>query len=328
MFSQHLLALLNDILDISRMDAGKFALAEDNLDILKLLEDVVAVITPRCAAKQLHLDAHIGKIAPPAYRCDGLRVRQTLINLLGNAVKFTPTPGTVGLRVVQLAYKDGRSLIRFVVSDTGIGIPQKVLDTLFDPFEQARAGLTKEYGTLLGLSVSHRVIALMGGTIDVQSEEGKGSTFSFAVWLQETQTPALPAATPAISPVGKRALLVDAVPLTRMISLETLAGAGMQIDEAEDGQEAVEKFAVSEPGHYDVIFMDVQTPKLDGYEATRAIRALQRSDARTVPVIAMTDVFHEDDETVLAAGMNAYLTKPLDLDRLNALLAKHLGGGD
>jgi CheY-like chemotaxis protein len=291
------------------------------------------MINPRCAEKKLHFDVRIGDIEPTTYRCDGLRLRQALINFLGNSVKFTPSQGTVELRVDQLEYKDGRSLIRFIVKDTGIGMSQNALATLFDPFEQAHAGIAKKYGgTGLGMSINRRIIEMMGGTMDVQSEEGKGSTFTFAVWLQEAQelqVPVVAPQTPEISLAGKRALLVDDVALNRMIVIELFADTGLLIDEAEDGREGIEKFTASVPGHYDIIFMDVQMPNIDGYEATRAIRALDRSDARTVPNIAMTaNAFREDIEKALDSGMNAHLAKPLHLDELNAAIAKYLGGGD
>jgi PAS domain S-box-containing protein len=327
--SQHLLALLNDILDLSKIEAGKIELSEDNLVLPKLLENVASIITPRCVEKNLRFEVSIGDIEPAVYRCDGLRLRQVLINFLGNAVKFTPSPGMVGLRVDQLEYKEGRSLIRFIVSDTGIGIPQSALANLFEPFEQAHAGIAKKYGgTGLGMSINRRIVEMMGGEIDVQSEEGKGSTFTFAVWLQESQEqhgPAVSASAPDVSLAGKRALLVDDVALNRMIMRELLADTGLEIDEAADGQESIERFTASEPGHYDIIFMDVQMPKVDGYEATRAIRALERSDARTVPIIAMTaNAFKEDIERAVASGMNAHLAKPLELDRLNGLIARYL----
>ena len=328
--SQHLLALLNDILDISKIEAGKIELSEDILDLPKLLENVVSIINPRCAEKNIHFDVRIGSIKPAVYMSDALRLRQTLINFLGNAVKFTPPQGTVGLCVDQLERGDGQSLIRFTVSDTGIGIPANALDKLFEPFEQANAGITKKYGgTGLGLSISNSIVEMMGGKIDVQSEEGKGSTFSFAIWLrdaQEKQTPAV-SQEQETALAGKRALLVDDVMLNRMIVIELLSDTGLQIDEAEDGQEGIDKFAASEPGYYDIIFMDAQMPNVDGYGARRAIRALERSDARTVPIVAMTaNAFKEDIERAMSSGMNAHLAKPLELDKLNEVLVRYIGG--
>ncbi|MDR0467062.1 MAG: PAS domain-containing protein, partial [Deltaproteobacteria bacterium] len=222
--SQHLLALLNDLLDISKIEAGKLELSEDNLNIRALLDNVVAMIEPRCQENALNFDVRIGDIEPVVYRCDGLRLRQALINFLGNAVKFTPSPGTVGLCVDQLEYKDGKSLMRFIISDDGIGISEKALGSLFEPFEQAHAGIAKKYGgTGLGMSISRSIIEMMGGAIEVQSEEGKGSTFTFGVWLDEAQAQPGDGDAPsaqALSLTGKHALLVDDIELNRMIVME------------------------------------------------------------------------------------------------------------
>jgi PAS domain S-box-containing protein len=330
--SQHLLALLNDILDISKIEAGKIELSEGTLNLPKLLDNVVSMITPRCVEKNIHFDVRVGIIKPVIYTSDALRLRQALINFLGNAVKFTPASGTVALCVEQLEYKDDQSLIRFAVSDTGIGIPKNALDTLFEPFVQAHAGIAKRYGgTGLGMSISRRIIEMLGGKIDVQSEEGKGSTFSFAIWLKEAKERRILAVPrkKEMSLAGKKVLLVDDVMLNRMIVIELLADTGLQIEEAQDGQEAITAFAASESGYYDIIFMDAQMPNIDGYEATRAIRSLERNDAQSVPIVAMTaNAFKEDVEKAIASGMNAHLAKPLELDKLNAVLAKYLGAGE
>ncbi|MDR2696524.1 MAG: response regulator [Deltaproteobacteria bacterium] len=330
--SQHLLALLNDILDISKIEAGKIELSEDILDLPKLLENVVSIIAPRSEEKNIHFDVRAGKIEPALYICDALRLRQALINFLGNAVKFTPASGTVGLAVEQLERKDGKSRIKFAISDTGIGIPEPALAKLFEPFEQAHAGIAQQYGgTGLGMSINRRIVEMMGSTIEVQSAENKGSTFSFAIWLPEAQEAEQAAAAPRereASLAGKRALLVDDVAINRLIVVELLADTGLQIEEAEDGQQCIDAFAASVPGYFDIIFMDAQMPNVDGYEATRAIRALERSDARTVPIVTMTaNAFKEDIEKAMDSGMNAHIAKPLELDKLNEVLVRYLGGG-
>ncbi|MCL1985268.1 MAG: ATP-binding protein, partial [Betaproteobacteria bacterium] len=329
--SQHLLALLNDILDISKIEAGKIELAAENLDLPKLLENVVSIINPRCVEKSIQFDVQIGAITPAVYISDALRLRQVLINFLGNAVKFTSSGGTVGLFVEQLERGNGRSRIQFAVSDTGIGIPQDAIAKLFEPFEQAHAGIAKHYGgTGLGMSINRDIVELLGGAIDVQSEEGKGSTFSFAIWLKEAQEEDAPldSQTQETSLAEKRVLLVDDVVLNRMIVIELLADTGLQIEEAGDGREAIEMFAASPPGYYDIVFMDAQMPDVNGYDATRAIRALARNDAQTVPIVAMTaNAFKEDVEKAMDSGMNAHLAKPLEIDKLNDVLAKFLGSG-
>jgi CheY-like chemotaxis protein len=281
--------------------------------------------------KNIQFDVRIGIIKPAIYSSDALRLRQALINFLGNSVKFTPPSGTVSFFVEQLECQDGKSLIKFAVSDTGIGIPESALDKLFEPFEQAH-GVAKRYGgTGLGMSISRSIIDMLGGKVDVQSEEGKGSTFSFAIWLKEAQEKRIVAAPreKGMSLAGKRVLLVDDIMLNRMIVIELLADTGLLIDEAEDGQEGINAFAASEPYYYDIIFMDAQMPNVDGYEATRAIRALARGDAQLVPIVAMTaNAFKEDVEKAIDSGMNAHLAKPLEMDKLSAILAKYLKTGD
>jgi CheY-like chemotaxis protein len=178
------------------------------------------------------------------------------------------------------------------------------------------------------MSISRSIIEMMGGTIELQSEEGKGSTCTFGVWLQAEQAPPDSDEAPSaqdLSLTGKHALLVDDIALNRMIVMELFADTGLQIDEASDGLEGVVRFKASESGHYDVIFMDVQMPTMDGHEATRAIRALERGDARTVPVVAMTaNAFTEDIRRALESGMNAHLAKPLELDKLYEVLSRFL----
>jgi CheY-like chemotaxis protein len=223
---------------------------------------------------------------------------------------------------VQLKKRhDGKALLYFSVRDTGIGISEEAQKNLFKPFEQASSQISQKYGgTGLGLAISQSRVKLFGGDITVKSRPSEGSEFSFEIWLpeaEEEETPEMKAGDAEGRLKGKRALLVDDVDINRLIAANMLEYTGLVIDEAADGEEALETFKNSPPDRYDIIYMDVQMPKMNGYEASLAIRALDRPDAKTVPIIALTaNAFKEDMDKAIASGMNAHLAKPLELDKL------------
>ncbi|MDR1921307.1 MAG: response regulator, partial [Candidatus Adiutrix sp.] len=327
--SQHLLGLLNDILDLSKIEAGRIALSEETVELPALLRTVVGIIKPRCDEKHVVFETSFPDFVPSTFITDSLRLRQVLINLLGNAVKFTPELGRIEFRIERKERRDGRSLVEFVVSDTGIGISEKALSSIFQPFEQGGGRITRQYGgTGLGLTISRHIVKIFGGDIDVKSKVGEGSEFSFALWLRETESDLAAKkviADPAGLFVGKRALLVDDVDLNRKVAKAMLKITGMAIDEAEDGLAAVKKFEDSPVGGYDVILMDVLMPNMDGYEATAAVRALGRPDARSVPIIALTaNAFTDDIDKALKVGMNAHIAKPVKMDQLVEVLFRFL----
>ena len=322
--STHLLGLLNDILDISKIEAGKIELTAEAFDLNKMAANVGSIIRPRCQEKNIEFEVRVEQLEKSRFLCDALRLRQVLINLLGNAVKFTPECGKILFLVRQIERRDNATLVYFSVSDTGIGISEQGLAMLFTPFEQGGGHISKTYGgTGLGLSISKSIVKLLGGDIHVSSIEGKGSEFSFSIWLNEDESEDS-AATPLddVSALkGKRLLLVDDVFVNRLIVIEQLSPTGLLIDEAEDGEEALEMFVASPVGHYDMILMDVQMPRMDGHQASRAIRSLDRPDAGSVPIIAMTaNAFKEDVEQALAHGMNGHLAKPLENEKLMEIL--------
>ncbi len=328
--SSHLLGLLNDILDISKIEAGRIELLEESFDLRKVGDDVAAIIRPRCQEKNILFNVELESFHKTQFISDPLRLRQVLINLLGNAVKFTPDYGVITFRIVQMERQEGQARVLFSVKDSGIGISSEVQQHLFKPFEQGGSHINKLYGgTGLGLSISKNIVNLMGGTIDVHSEEGQGSEFYFTLWLKEDSNFCGSddlRGEAAFFP-GRHALIVDDVAINRVIVLEQLARTGLIIDEADDGKTALEKFVISPEGYYDIILMDVQMPQMDGYEASKTIRGLERSDAGRVPIVAMTaNAFKEDVERALAHGMNAHLAKPLESDKLIAVLHKYLGG--
>jgi PAS domain S-box-containing protein len=326
--SQHLLGLLNDILDISKIEAGKIDISEETVELSKLANTVVGIIKPRCDDKNISFETHFDTFTPSTFLTDSLRLRQVLINLLGNAVKFTSELGRVEFRIEKKDRHDGKTLVEFSVRDTGIGISGENLAKLFRPFEQGSGQITKKFGgTGLGLAISRRIVQLLGGDITVNSKEGEGSIFSFSIWIKEAG--ALPddviTSDTTDKFIGKKALLVDDVAINRMIVISLLEETGMEIDEAVDGVTALKQFKDSPDGAYDLILMDIQMPNMNGYEAATAIRALNRKDAATVPIVALTaNAFKDDIDRALKHGMNAHLSKPIEMEKLIEILFRFM----
>ena len=328
--SHHLLGLLNDILDLSKIEAGKIELVIEDIDLLKLAQTVVTIIQPRCDEKNIVFDRQFDIPSDIFFRGDSLRLRQVLINLLGNSVKFTPENGTVSCSIICKERKNGKALVYFSVRDTGIGIPADSLSALFKPFQQADNQITQKYGgTGLGLAISKNIVQMLGGDIAVNSVEGKGSEFYFSLWLEETAV--VQAEKDTARDVtgllkGKKALLVDDVDINRFIAIDILENTGIAIDEADDGVAAVKIFRESALNEYDIIYMDVQMPEMNGHDAARAIRSLERADAKTVPIVALTaNTFKEDIDKAIASGMNAHLAKPMDAEKTIEITLKMLG---
>ncbi|MDR2304657.1 MAG: PAS domain S-box protein [Treponema sp.] len=325
--SQHLMGLLNDILDISKIEAGKIELNDESMDLLKLVNTVVSIIRPRCEEKNITFETRFELPRDRAFRGDPLRLRQVLINLLGNAVKFTPETGSIFFGVIYRGTETGT--VDFCIRDTGIGISEESLSSLFKPFEQASNQITKKYGgTGLGLAISRNIIKLFGGDIAVKSKIGEGSEFSFSLSLKETTLEAedeILTEKAADVLKGKRALIVDDVEINRVIAMSMLEFTGLEIEEAGGGDEALKIFSNSVPGYFDIIYMDVQMPVMDGHEAARAIRLLNRVDAQSIPIVALSaNAFKEDIDKALASGMNAHLAKPLDMTKLLEVTLKAL----
>ncbi|MDR2825659.1 MAG: response regulator [Deltaproteobacteria bacterium] len=334
--SKHLLGLISDILDISKIEAGKIELSDDFFRLDSLISEVASIIRPRCTEKNIQFAISQNNMDSCSFRGDPLRLRQVLINLLGNSVKFTGLNGTITLTVSILAKEAYATRIYFSVSDTGIGINKDQIKRLFTPFEQANQNITKTYGgTGLGLSISQSIIKMMGGEIIVNSEEGKGSTFYFEILLKQDANHIIETLDDSgdVSFLeGKRILLVDDVDINRMIITEMLFDAKVTIDEATDGKDALEIFKKSAVGYYDIIMTDIQMPGMDGYETSVAIRGLDRADADKVPIIAMTaNAFKDDVDKAFASGMNAHVSKPVEYKALleamfNVLAPKKWGG--
>jgi signal transduction histidine kinase/CheY-like chemotaxis protein len=340
--SHHLLGVINDILDMSKIEANKLELSSIVFDFEDTVTRVADIIRFRTDEKNQRFILESDPNIPRYLFGDDQRLAQVITNLLGNAVKFTPEEGIITLRTELLSEHDDLITVRVSIRDTGIGITDEQKIHLFEQFEQAESSTTRKYGgTGLGLAISKKIVTKMGGTIDLLSTPGEGSTFSFTVRMRRAEAP--PAASPgALSEAslgassgaspsesvrvprefdadwyvgrfeGYRLLLVEDVEVNREIVSALLESTEIEIDCAEDGQQALEMFT-GDPSRYDVIFMDVQMPVMDGYEATRCIRELDMPEAKKVPIIALTaNVFREDIEKALAAGMDGHLGKPLD----------------
>ncbi len=328
--SEHLLEILNAVLDISKIESGKFTLASEAFSLPEAMRNVVNIIVQRCNDKGIAFAANLHEIPDRYLLGDPLRLKQVLINLLGNAVKFTPFDGEVELTVHMLEENPHAATFSFSIKDTGIGMNEGQLAKLFTPFEQTDSSIASRFGgTGLGLAISQNLVHQMGGAITVESAPDRGSTFAFTLTLAKAEE-ALPEAVHHLAPEtldlsGKRILLVEDIAINRTIVTELLRDTQVAIDEAENGEEAVRIFGESPPGRYDLIFMDIQMPLMNGYEAAQRIRASSHSDALAVPIIAMTaNAYIEDINKAIAAGMNGHLPKPVDIAAVKRLLAEML----
>jgi len=319
--------LLDDILDLSRFDVGGVAIDTAPIDLRQVVGGVVAMMAPRAAEKGLTLDLDINPDVPAWINGDSARLRQVLVNLVGNAVKFTEG-GSVTLAVEAAGrLKNGRVAVSFAVADTGIGIPAAMIGHIFEPFTQVDATISRRFGGVgLGLAICRRLVEAMGGDIAVDSVEGRGSTFRFRLECTLADPPlanGLVTEAPA-DPSPLSILLVEDNPINQQVAECFLVKDGHRVTVAADGAEAVE---LVRTGGFDLVLMDVQMPRVDGLEATRRIRALDVPEAR-VPIIALTaNAMRGDAERCREAGMDDYVAKPIDPARLAATIARTLGAG-
>ena len=327
--SKHLMTLINDVLDFSKIEFGKLELVPHPFDLRSVLQEVASLINPRCIEKRITFETNLGILPPIIVNGDGLRLKQVLINLLGNAVKFTNHGGSVQLQIEVADTGENSVLLHFFVRDTGIGIPPEQLSKLFVAFEQGGNGMAKFEGTGLGLAIAQNIVYAMGGEIAVASVQNEGTTFSFAVTLLKAELPKMPTEQDMrlddLNLTGKHILIAEDIEINRVILTELLTGTKVAIDIAEDGYQAVAMFEQSAHNYYDFIFMDIQMPKMDGHQASREIRSLDRPDAKKVPIVAMTaNAFRDDVERALEAGMDSHLAKPIDLAAVKAILQDKL----
>ncbi|MDR1970497.1 MAG: response regulator [Treponema sp.] len=353
--STHLLGVINDILDMSKIEADKLELSYTEFEFEKMLNRVLNVLDVRINEKNQRLTVNLDPLIPAKIICDEQRLSQVITNLLTNAIKFTPDEGSITVHARLLSMEEGeqdpaagkgffgRCVLEIAVTDTGIGIAREQQAGLFQSFAQVDSSISRRFGgTGLGLAISKRIVEMMNGDIMIESELGKGASFIFTIRaglsqgeFAKRQTQAAGGAADSAGEKagegdfrGRRILLAEDVEINREIVISILEPLGLQIDEAEDGQMAYDKFAAN-PGAYDLIFMDIHMPGVDGYEATRLIRAREAEEQRgQIPIIAMTaNVFKEDIEKCMTAGMNAHLGKPLDFNEVLAALQKFLKMG-
>ena len=330
--SKFLLGLINDVLDMSKAESGKLELHPEPYDPPAFFGYLDAVIVPLCEEKHQRLVIEPQMVSGIAAVIDPLRINQVFFNLLSNAVKFTPEGGTITFRLSDHIVGDGQLDFTGVVQDSGIGMSQEFQKVLFQPFTQEnRNDVSETRGTGLGLAIVMKIVDAMCGTIEVESEIGKGTTFTVhaivdCVPVEENQGQLIPDKRCDHSAVGLRGrhvLLCEDHPLNQEIAKSLMEEKGIVVSVADDGRSGVREFSVSSVGYYDAILMDIRMPIMDGYEATHAIRSLDRPDATTVPIIAMTaDAFAEDVKKCLDAGMNAHVAKPVDPDDLTAVLVE------
>lgn len=331
--TMHLLSLINDVLDMSKIESGQLTLQAAECTIDEILEGIEPIISAQTQAKSQTLRIETSSIRHPRIICDTLRVNQVLLNLLSNAVKYTPEGGCVTLRVKELA-QDSPHLARmqFTVSDNGIGMPREFLDQIFEPFARSsQDDVASIQGSGLGMPITKAIVDAMGGTISIESKVGAGSIFIVTLNLPVAKTTSAPAEAPgAQSPSysfsGKRFLVVEDNEINAEILMELLALEGASADWAENGRLGVEAFKSKPPRYYDVILMDVMMPEMNGYQATRALRKLAedgRPDASSIAIVALTaNAFADDVQEALASGMNAHIAKPARMADLGRVLAE------
>ncbi|HIW76036.1 MULTISPECIES: hybrid sensor histidine kinase/response regulator [Gordonibacter] len=333
--ADYLKSVITDVLDMSKIESGQMELYAQSFDLAAMLDDIDTLIGLQAKPRNLQFSVVYGELPARRVVGDEMRIKQVIVNLLGNALKFTPEGGRVSLNVSQVVAGEGTvARTTFVVSDTGCGMSPSFLERIWEPFEQEKRAASRN-GTGLGASLSKILVEEMGGTIEVESEQGCGSTFTVTVPLQmaadQSTADAVGAAADDVTLEGKCVLVAEDNGVNRMIIVDILKDEGCVVTAASDGAEALEAFAASEEGTYDVVLMDLQMPRMDGYQATDAIRALKRTDSAAVPILALTaNAFRDDVDRALSAGMNDVVTKPLDvgllLDKLRAIGSEGKGG--
>lgn len=336
--STHLLGLINDVLDMSKIESGKVDIVEEPFKLSDLMNNLLTMIRPVQQQKQHDLTLHMDKVVHESVIGDVMRLQQVFMNILGNAVKYTPPGGGIKIEVNEKDSKvNGYGCYEFIFSDNGIGMSDEFQSQIFEPFSRAEdSRVSKIEGTGLGMAIALNIVHKMNGNINIESKEGIGSRFTVTIFLKKQDRPQADAGnclgTKGVQEKkienlkedlsnqkfqGRRILLVEDNQLNREIAEEILGYTGVMVESVEDGKQALDKFIEMEAGYYDLIFMDVQMPVMNGYEATRAIRAAGRSDAREIPIVAMTaNAFTDDVIASKQAGMNEHITKPLDAEQL------------
>lgn len=344
--SDYLLSLINEVLDMSRIESGKMTIFEEAENIRNIIDSVDDIIRVDARAKKHDFTISIDGLKDEFVKCDKLRIRQVLVNILSNSIKYTPENGKISMKLTQKPGKTPESATyEFCMSDNGIGMDEEYLAILFEPFTRVKSSTVSGIqGTGLGMAITKNLIDMMGGSIDVKSKPNQGTTitvsFDFKIAdgydIKDADDNADRASNAGLADAevdytGKKVLLVEDNELNREIATMILEESGMEVDTASDGDIAVEKMKNAKKGDYDFILMDIQMPRMDGYEATRQIRALEsdgerpESDGERITIIAMTaNAFDEDRKVAVDAGMDDYLAKPIKTDALLKTLSRYL----
>lgn len=329
----YLLSLLNDVLDMSRIESGKIQLEEKPFDLEEMLERVQEIFQQKAKDSDITLDLRCGELSVTHVIGDNLHISQVLVNLVSNALKFTPPGGRVTLEARQTAISEDTVSLEFVVADTGIGISEAFQSRIFEPFEQAQPTTTRQYGgTGLGLAICSNFIKLMGGTITVHSKPGEGTQFIVGLTLRRDRSSENSGTQKKKEQTicdlkNLRILLAEDNKINAEIATLVLEDVGAEVEYAENGEIAVDLLSKSPAGTFALILMDIQMPVMDGLTASRAIRALDHPDAGSIPIIGLSaNAFQEDIQKAKESGMTAYLPKPLDVERLYQTLNQAIGG--
>jgi signal transduction histidine kinase/CheY-like chemotaxis protein len=324
--SDYLLGILNDILDVSNIETGRFSLKQRGFSLKKTLAEVADAFTQRAAGKAQVFESNVYGLEDYLVIGDRLRLKQTLSNLLDNAVEYTPEDGTIGLSVEAHEEADGSLTVSFSVYDNGIGIAAEDIARLSGAFEQGSTNNMQHVGAGLGLAISTSLVKMMGGEIGIASEKGVGSTFFFTLRFKRASASAEHGEPVIPNLSGKRVLSAEDIEVNRAILDELLSETRARIEHATDGVEALEMFERSPEGYYDIILLDLLMPHKGGIEVAYTLRALERTDARNIPIYAVSaNAYPDDVEKSLAAGMNGHLAKPIDFAALMQMLTKELG---
>lgn len=326
--AQHLLSLINDVLDINKLESGNVEFARETFSLKELLSNCAVIVGGQAAMRNVQLTTDFekeGLLIHEYFVGSPLHIKQVLINIAGNAVKYNKPSGSVNMKCRETSEENGIAWIRFEISDTGIGMGKEYLEHIFDPFTQEAGGARTNYqGTGLGMTITKKLVDHMGGTIQIVSELDKGSTFTVELPLEVAvieETKEEESGRKQVHAAGKHALVVEDNELNQEIAQYILEENGLEVTIASNGKEALDLFKDAKPGDYQIIFMDVMMPVMDGHEATRAIRNLNRPDALEIPIIAMTaNAFAEDVKAAKDAGMSEHIAKPLEPEVIGRVL--------
>ena len=328
-----LLSIINNVLDMARIESGKMKVDENYEVVGEIIDEIISTFSSKAEEKGIHLNTSM-QVTHRNVLCDGTKIREIYVNLVSNAIKYTPRGGNVTINVEELpCEKEGYIKVKAEIKDTGIGMSEEFLPTLFEPFSREHnTTIGKVGGTGLGMSVVKRMIDLMGGSIEVKSELGKGTVFTFTLmhkiadekyYCQKIETADAPDMKENLR--GKRVLLAEDNDLNAEIAIAVLEETGLVIERVEDGIQCVNRIEQMPSGTYDLILMDIQMPNMDGYKATQCIRHLDDKKKAEIPIIAMTaNAFAEDVQAALNAGMNEHVAKPIDMNKLNDVLERWL----